>query len=193
MPQEKVQEVAQLMENTSANIVECPRRALLELGHTTKRLLKSNEASRLLYANNKMAAPVAAQQQRINCEETTSRQIDHIAPTNGAWQRVGWELLKKRVLCDVTGRLYNLRSSNVLWPKVAGMACRWCQFLPESGSRMVEGTDCRHTGLHTGPHHGHLIAGKGKPKYIRSFKDASHTSSTRSMERTQPLQLCPRG
>ena len=91
------------MRNT-ANIVECPRRASLELGCTTKRLLKINEASHLLHTKNKMAAPVAAQQQRINNEETTSRQIEHTAPAHGARQGVRWKLLEKRVLCHVTGR-----------------------------------------------------------------------------------------
>ena len=33
--------------------------------------------------------------------------------------------------------LYNLRSLTVLWPKVAGMACTWCQSLSELGSRVV--------------------------------------------------------
>ena len=92
-----------VMRNT-ANIVECPRRASLELGYTTKRLLKINEASHLLHTKNKMAAPVAAQQQRINNEATTSRQIEHTAPAHGARQGVRWKLLEKRVLCHVTGR-----------------------------------------------------------------------------------------
>ena len=182
-----------VMRNT-ANIVECPRRASLELGYTTKRLLKINEASHLLHTKNKMAAPVAAQQQRINNEETTSRQIDHTAPAHGARQGVRWKLLEKRVLCHVTGTPSTTFGRSVsCGQKCPRVACTWCQSLSESGSRVVEGTDCRDTGLDTGPHQGRLVTGKGKPKYIRSFKDASHSSSTHSMERTQPSQLCPRG
>ena len=140
-----------------------------------------------------MAAPVTAQQQRINKEETTSRQNDHTAPAHGARQRVGWKLLEKRVLCDATGR--------PLQPSVAQRP------VAKSGQEwLVGGVSPSQSRAHEWWGHGLSTHGPGQwtsswtsgrwerepeahPFLRRRVAQLQHPV----IERRKPSQLCPRG